>query len=71
MDIADGGGNALVGGIPLITGADLLEQYRYLGFRGGLFVQGAANPDELPTFEDLGYGSHLYWVTEEWGRRAD
>lgn len=65
VDIADGGGNPLVGGIPLVTGADLLEQFRHLGFQGGLFVQGAAGPDALPTFEDLGFGSKVYWVTRE------
>ncbi len=63
LDIADANGNALVSGLPLITGVNLLEQYRYLGFNGGLWVQGADDPDDLPTYDDLGVGSHLYWVT--------
>ena len=28
-----------MGSIPLVTGADLLEQYAYLGIGGGLFIQ--------------------------------
>lgn len=64
LDIADANNVPLVSGIPLVTGTDLLAQYRYLGFAGRLWVQGAANPDDVPTYEDLGIGSHLYWVTD-------
>jgi hypothetical protein len=64
LDIADASGNPLVQGIPLVTGTNLLEQYAYLGFGGGLYVQNASNPDAVPTFEDLGSDSLLYWVTE-------
>jgi hypothetical protein len=39
----------IVNGIPLVTGVDLLAQYRYLGFSGRLWVQGADNPDDVPT----------------------
>ncbi|MBJ9593235.1 phage baseplate plug family protein [Burkholderia seminalis] len=64
LDIADANGDLLVNGIPLVTGTDLLGQYAYLGFNGGLWVQGADDPDDLPTFDDLGGGSALYWVTD-------
>lgn len=64
LDIADTNGNPLVTGIPLVTGVNLLAQYRYLGFEGGIWVQGADDPDNVPTFEDLGIGSHVFWVTE-------
>ncbi|WP_334016363.1 phage baseplate plug family protein [Burkholderia cepacia] len=64
LDIADASGNALVNGIPLVTGVDLLGQYTYLGFGGRLWVQGAASPDDVPTFDDLGVGSHVFWVTD-------
>ncbi|WP_079218935.1 phage baseplate plug family protein [Herbaspirillum robiniae] len=64
LDIADANGNALVNGIPLATGTNLLEQYDYLGFAGRLWVQGAGDPDNVPTFNDLGTGSRLYWVTD-------
>ena len=63
LDVADAAGNPMVGGIPLVTGVDLLGQFKYLGFSGSLFVQGSANPDDVPTFDDLGVGSHLFWVT--------
>ncbi|WP_186027143.1 phage baseplate plug family protein [Burkholderia gladioli] len=63
LDIADASGNPLVSGLPLVTGANLLEQFGYLGFQGGLWVQGADDPDDLPTYSDLGAGSALYWVT--------
>ena len=61
MDMADSGSNPILNGIPLITGADLLKQYGYLGFGGKLFVQSDANPDDVPTYTDLGSTSHLYW----------
>ncbi len=63
LDIADANGVALVGGIPLVTGCDLLEQYAHLGFAGGLAVQTDHNPGAVPTFDNLGSTSHLYFVT--------
>lgn len=63
LDVADASGNPLVNGIPLVTGVDLLGQYAYLGFGGRLWVQGAASPDDVPMFDDLGIGSHVFWVT--------
>ena len=55
--------NLLVSGIPLVTGVNLLEQYAHLGFGGGLYVQTTSNPDEVPTFTNLGVDGLLYWVT--------
>ncbi|MDW3684910.1 hypothetical protein RA280_24780 [Cupriavidus sp. CV2] len=64
LDIADANDTPLVGGIPLVTGVNLLGQYAYLGFGGRLWVQGAGDPDDVPTFDDLGTGSHVFWVTD-------
>ena len=64
LDIADASNQPLVRGLPLVTGVDLLGQYRHLEFGGRLWVQGSANPDDVPTFEDLGIGSHVFWVTD-------
>ena len=64
IDIADSTGAALVNGIPLVTGADLLGQYKHLGFSGALRVQTSNNPDAIPTWENLGTQSHLYWVAD-------
>ena len=63
LDIADNNGNPLVCGIPLITGADLLKQYAYLGIGGMLFVKTDGDPGARPTFENLGVTSHLYFAT--------
>lgn len=63
IDISDSNKNLLVGGIPLVTGCDLLEQYAYLEIGGSLFVQTDNNALEMPTFDNLGVNSHLYFVT--------
>lgn len=62
LDIADASGNPLVQGIPLVTGCDLLKQYGYLGIGGGLWVLTDGDPDAVPTFQNLGLQSHLYFV---------
>lgn len=63
LDIADAQSVPIVEGIPLVTGADLLGQYGYLGFGGQLRVQTDTDPDAVPTFTNLGGASHLYFVT--------
>jgi uncharacterized protein DUF6983 len=63
VDIADSAGNPILQGIPLVTGADLLAQYGYLGFGGALVVQTTSNPDAVPTFENIGSDGNLYWVS--------
>lgn len=45
LDIADNTGATILGGLPLITGADLLEQHGHLGLGGRLFIHA---PDDLP-----------------------
>lgn len=62
LDIADADGNMMVGGIPLVTGVDLLAQYGHLGFTGSLVVQTDHDPDAVPTFANLGSTGHLYFV---------
>lgn len=62
VDIADSGGNPIVQGIPLVTGANLLEQYEYLNINGELWVQTDNDIDAVPTFDNLGQASHLYFV---------
>lgn len=61
LDIADANNNALVSGIPLVTGVDLLQQYGYMGFGFELWVQTDA-ADAPPTYTNLGSTSHLYCV---------
>lgn len=62
FDIFDATDVLMVAGIPLITGADLLEQYGYLGIPGQLIVQSDSNTDAVPTFQNLGTIGHLYYV---------
>lgn len=62
LDISDATENPLVSGIPMVTGADLLEQYAYLGIGGQLFVQTDNDTDAVPTYANLGTTGHLFFV---------
>lgn len=65
LDIFNGSddpGAPIVSGIPLVTGANLLEQYDYLSFPGELWVTTDADPDAVPTFANLGSAGRLYFV---------
>lgn len=62
LDIADVNGVAIVNGIPLVTGANLLAAYEYLGLSGALVVQTDHDTDAVPTFDNLGTESHLFFV---------
>jgi hypothetical protein len=65
LDIEDTVGNEILMGTPLVTGADLLAQFRYLGIGGGgsLIVQSANSPDLVPSFQTLGDTGHLYFIS--------
>jgi hypothetical protein len=63
IDIADASGNPIVSGIPMVTGADLLEQYGYLNFGFQLVAQTDNDPDAVPTFDNIGTTAHLYAIT--------
>jgi hypothetical protein len=62
LDISDPNANAILSGIPLVTGIDLLEQYAYLNFGGQLWVVTDGDPTAIPTFSNLGSSAHLYFV---------
>jgi len=64
LDIADSSGNAILQGIPMITGADLLEQFAYLGIGGQLICQTDNDVTAVPTFQNLGQTSHLYFIPD-------
>lgn len=64
MDILNADELPIVNGIPLVTGANLLEQYRHLGFTGRMWVQTASDPDAVPTFINLGIDAQVWWVTD-------
>lgn len=63
LDVADGDGSPIVSGIALVTGADLLAQYAYLGIGGSLYVATDGDADQVPTFTNLGGECHLYFMT--------
>lgn len=65
LDIADANNNPIASGLPLVTGADLLAQFEYLGIGGGggLVVQSDHDPDLVPSFTTLGSTGHLFFVS--------
>lgn len=60
LDIADAQNNPIVSGIAMVTGADLLAQYGYLGLGFTLRVQTDYDLSAPPTFTNLGVTAHLY-----------
>ena len=63
LDIDDSLSNPIVHGIPLVTGVDLLAQYKYLDIAPGeLVVYTDGNPSAPPTYSNLGSTAHLYYV---------
>ena len=64
LDIGDSNQVPLVAGIPLVSGADLLGQYRHLGFTGSLVVTTDRGAGEVPTFDGLGVTSHVFFVPD-------
>ena len=62
FDISDASGNAILTGVPMVTGANLLEQYAYLGLGFGMFVSTDGDMTAIPTFDNLGTNGHLYVV---------
>lgn len=62
LDIWDKDSQPLVLGTPLITGANILDQYLYKGFKGVLTLYTAGNPDLVPSLDQLGSLSKLYWI---------
>lgn len=66
LDFADAVTNLpIVANVPLITGADVLENLDYLGFTGSLFVFTDGNDLAVPTLLNLGVESNLYFVTQD------
>ena len=64
MDVMDSGGSALLSGVPLLTGVNLLRQYSQLGIDGALVVVTDKGAPDEPTKTNLGTYSHLIFVQE-------
>lgn len=63
LNIDDQQGIPIVHGIALVTGADLLEQFRYLGFTGALVCQSDGNADDIPTVDNLGQEGRVFYIS--------
>lgn len=63
IDIADRSQNPIVSGIPLITGCNLLDGLDYLGIDGELWASTAGDPNAVPTLDNLGVNSNVYFTT--------
>lgn len=61
LDIFDASGNPLIYGISLVTGVDLLSPYPDAGIGGSLYVATDGDPFAVPTYDNLGTNSHLYF----------
>lgn len=64
LDILDKNQVPILSGLSLVTGSDLLSQFEYLGFSGSLLVQTSGAPDVLPTAENFGTLSNLYYLAK-------
>jgi len=65
LDISNADGEALLTGVPLVAGADLLEQYPDLGFGGKLFCGSDGDLLTPPRYDNLGVTAHLWWSPDE------
>lgn len=63
LDIADANSVPLVSGVAVVAGADLLEQFEYLGLGGALVALTDGDANTPPTFDNLGLNGHLYFVS--------
>lgn len=63
MDLMDSSGTAIVSGIPMVSGVDLLGQYQHLSLGFSLYVIGNDGLTD-PTQYDLGINNKLCVVTE-------
>lgn len=64
IDISNTATNSsIIAGLPLVTGVDLLEPFPELGFVGSLLVYTDGDAMAIPTLDNLGADSNLYYVT--------
>lgn len=64
IDIADTATSSrILSSIPLVTGCDLLSPFPDLGFFGALVVYTDGDGMVVPTLDNLGNASNLYFVT--------
>ncbi|MEM8258231.1 phage baseplate plug family protein [Morganella morganii] len=59
-DMMDQTGTEIFTGVPLVSGVDILEPYRYMGFNGSLIFVCDETAGEL-SFRELGRKNRLYF----------
>lgn len=64
LDVMDSGGNALMTGLPVLTGVDLISQHPDLGIKGRLVVVTDNDAPGETTKNNLGVKSHLIFIEE-------
>lgn len=64
FDLSTFDGTPILQGLPMVTGADLLKQYAYLGLGGSIVVQTDFDLDAVPTYDNLGTTGRLYFLVE-------
>lgn len=62
IDLSSASGDAILAGLPLMTGVNLLSPFAYLALGGALYVQVDSGGDAIPTYDTLGRTAHVYWV---------
>lgn len=65
LDVSEQDGAALVQGLPLVSGANILDQYLYKGFGGVLVLYTDGEPDHMPNLNELGEWTSVYYVPVE------
>ena len=63
LDISDAVGNPILCGVPLVTGADLLGQFAYLGLGVAMYALTDGDPNTPPGWWNLGDTGHLLLAT--------
>jgi hypothetical protein len=63
IDIADVNGNALINGLTLTAGENILQQFDYLGIGGEIRVETDGNDLIEPTYANLGSNGKVLFIT--------
>ncbi|HEY1847066.1 MAG TPA: hypothetical protein VGH05_19715 [Buttiauxella sp.] len=64
LDVMAADATPTISGIPLVTDTNLLAPYTHLGFTETLLVVSDDREQLYPTKTNLGFQSHLYFVTD-------
>ncbi|MBM4311869.1 MAG: hypothetical protein FJ119_13110 [Deltaproteobacteria bacterium] len=54
----------LILNMPIVTGADLLRQFRYLGIPGSLISYTQGDENAPATLDNLGADANLYYIVD-------